>query len=120
MNKKMKWLFSLLLMAGSLLAACSQGSEPASEATAPPAATLAAATDVPATAPVPTVAEATSENEPIAEPTTAEPTATVPASPAQATNDMVEVDVNGRNPDGTYFRGRADAPVVLIDYSDFF
>jgi hypothetical protein len=29
------------------------------------------------------------------------------------------VVVNGRTDDGAYFLGRADAPVTIIDYSDF-
>ncbi len=32
----------------------------------------------------------------------------------------VELDIEyGRNEDGTFYQGAADAPVTLIDYSDF-
>ena len=120
MNKQVNRLFSLLLLGGILLAACSSGSETAGEATAPAATIAPAATDVPATATVAVVVAATAGSDPTDEPAMAEATATTQASPTEATETMTEVEVNGRNADGTYFRGRADAPVVLVDYSDFF
>lgn len=41
----------------------------------------------------------------------AQPTAVIPAGDLAYTT--------GRNADGTYFIGEPDAPVMLIDYSDF-
>jgi hypothetical protein len=53
--------------------------------------------------------------------TTSEPqvTATPASTPTTAAEPTEEVAFNGRNEDGTFFRGAADAPVTMIDYSDF-
>lgn len=52
--------------------------------------------------------------------------ACAPGEPANSTSgapapaETGELDLNtGRNPDGTFFIGDADAPVTLTDYSDF-
>ena len=45
---------------------------------------------------------------PAVEPTATEPPAATPSGP-----------VAGRNDDGTFFFGAADAPLALTDYSDF-
>ncbi|MFW6098242.1 MAG: hypothetical protein ACOC9Z_09195 [Chloroflexota bacterium] len=39
-------------------------------------------------------------------------------TPVEATTEA-EAAVDGRTDDGAYFMGRADAPVRMIDYSDF-
>ena len=83
------------------------------EATALPAATPAATAtsgETAATAPEPT--EAT------AEPTEMSP-ATAPAEGAAPEPEEADVTINGRTDDGAYFLGRADAPLTIIDYSDF-
>ena len=117
MNKRPNVLLCLLLLAMILLASCRQRLDAVSTADAAVATAAMTATPVAAIPTAPTVA-------------TTSPTATatgpadeqsdVTAAPTEAAADATEVEVNGRNPDGTYFRGRADAPVVMIDYSDFF
>lgn len=59
-------------------------------------------------------------------PPAAEPTATTGgratevASPATGSQSPPAGAITyGRNDDGTFFRGMPDAPVTLIDYSDF-
>ena len=56
--------------------------------------------------------------EPTAAPTEVAPT-TAPVETAAPENEEAEVVVNGRTDDGAYFLGRADAPLTIIDYSDF-
>ena len=53
--------------------------------------------------------------------TTSEPeaAATAESTPTAAAEPTEEAAFNGRNEDGTFFRGAADAPVTMIDYSDF-
>lgn len=49
-----------------------------------------------------------------------EPTgATETPSPEAPTATAPPVAVNGRSADGAYFLGREDAPLTIIDYSDF-
>jgi hypothetical protein len=79
----------LLLMA--LLAACGSGNTPTADGS--PA------------------LEATATARAAQQPATPQPTAVVPPG------DLVYT--SGRNDDGTYFLGEPDAPVTLIDYSDF-
>ena len=54
---------------------------------------------------------------------TAETPAQAGASPASGSQgapvDAVDDVIFGRNDDGTFFHGAPDAPVTLIDYSDF-
>lgn len=42
-----------------------------------------------------------------------------PATPTSAASPTAGVVTNGRTADGAYFLGRSDAPVTIIDYSDF-
>ena len=104
-----------------LLAACAPGATPVADApTAQPAATDTAvpvATQPPAdvaTLPASTMTTAPAATTP-ATAETAEPTAeaTVAPSPTAAT------EVNGRTAEGAFFLGSGDAPVTIIDYSDF-
>ena len=93
--------------AGSGVEAISETATATTPATATEAATATqtpVATEAPSTEPPPSpTAEAV-------EPTVAA-TATAESGGAVA--------VNGRTPEGAYFLGRADAPVTIIDYSDF-
>ena len=52
-------------------------------------------------------------------PATPTPLATVEAQPTAADAATAGAVAYGRNEDGTFFHGAADAPVTLIDYSDF-
>jgi hypothetical protein len=51
---------------------------------------------------------------PVAEVETVVPTTEAPAEPIAETGV-----VYGRTPEGAFFQGFADAPITLIDYSDF-
>lgn len=63
---------------------------------------------------IPTEPAATPAANPTDAPAEIAPDATASLPTAEPT-----VAFNGKNEDGTFFRGRADAPVTLIDYSDF-
>ena len=109
-----------------LLAACQGGAEPAGpDQTAAPTKILTTDTQAVATpteAPLPTE-PLLATRPPTAVPLTAatDVTATTEAQDNDPTATPTQsVQVNGRHPDGTYFRGRSDAPIVMIDYSDFF
>lgn len=42
-----------------------------------------------------------------------------PSMEASVTATVAAVAINGRSADGAYFLGREDAPLTIIDYSDF-
>jgi len=123
----MKWLFVLLLTA-LIGTGCGQADIPPTAL--PP--TAVQATEVVATTPPtiepPAVAEVKKAIEPEqsepaeikADPTTVPPTATVePEATGQQDSSTDEaVAINGVY-ENSYFRGSADAPVTIIDYSDF-
>lgn len=88
-----------------------QPTETVAEPASPPAPTMAAADATPTNAPAVVEATPTSTSAP-----TAPPDAGVTETPEDA---VAEVAVNGRTEDGAYFLGRADAPVTIVDYSDF-
>lgn len=115
----------LFLLIALLLAACGPGdTEPAAtvpletqkEAEAVVVATDTALPESPASAAEPEPATAAPTAETAAE-TVAEPTAEAVAD-APEPEPAEAADVNGPY-EGTYFRGSADAPVTMIDYSDF-
>jgi len=123
----MKWFF-VLLLAAFIGTGCGQAEIPP---TAPPP-TEVQPTEIVATAPPATEPPAVAEVETIIEPEpsapaeiTAEPTAVRPTTTAEpdaagqqdSTADEA-VAINGVY-ENSYFRGSADAPVTLIDYSDF-
>jgi len=85
---------------------------------APSAAAVQPTSTLPATntpaAFIPTEPAATALADPTAAPAEIAPDATASLPTAEP-----PVAFNGKNEDGTFFRGRADAPVTLIDYSDF-
>lgn len=127
--KKIIFLLPLLL----LLAAC--GGEPA---LTEPAATAASPAE-PATAgrPTPTNEPAGATEDLAALPptltpasTTAPTAASVTAPPAgdastatipteEPTPPPTEIMIDGQNPDGSFYRGLATAPITMLDYSDF-
>ena len=82
--------------------------------TAPPTETPFSPTDTPE----PTETMAVATEEPVD--SSPAPTETATSVPTDTPEPVAEVQINGRNPDGTFFRGRSDAPVTIIDYSDFF
>jgi hypothetical protein len=117
-NARMRTLALLLLL---LLAACA----PAADEVPP---TQSPITDTPTTADRPTAGltpppSATDAPAPTAAVATGEPTA-APAVDSAATQPPTATTapsgpVAGRNDDGTFFYGAADAPLTLTDYSDF-
>jgi PBP1b-binding outer membrane lipoprotein LpoB len=127
----MKWLFLLLL--GALISTgCGQTDTPP---TAPPStaaptaetvATIPPTTEPPAEAEVETAVEpeqaapTESLTPSLAEPTDVPPTATAVADSAgQQESSVAEPVVFNGVYENSYFRGAADAPVTMIDYSDF-
>jgi hypothetical protein len=131
----MKATYALLLFV-LLLVACSPGAtEPAATLlpeTQEEAAAVAAPTDTPlpeipttaaepsAPTAIPTAEAAASA---VAEPTEAAASAVaasaVAVEPATVEPEPVEASAVNGPYEGTYFRGSADAPVTMIDYSDF-
>ncbi len=108
----------LILIVLLMLAACTPESAEEPVATAvPPTPTVAQAVELPTAVPTspptaePALPEATEQ--PLAElpPTELPPTA-VPET------ETLEI-VYGRNQEGAFFHGNPDAPVTLIDFSDF-
>ncbi|MCA9867068.1 MAG: hypothetical protein KIS95_13530 [Anaerolineae bacterium] len=115
----MKFTLLFLLCGLILPAACSP--QASVEPTADVATVEVTATFVPltATAPPPEVITATSLPA-TTEPATVAPAATIAVTATPATEDQSSSVVTyGRTDDGAYFHGAADAPVTLIDYSDF-
>ena len=121
------WLTSLGLVL--LLSACG-GAEPtpAPSPTAEPTTTPRSAvtvaeqptelppTGLPATTAPPTQEPPAPAVAPLAEPTATQPAAEPTLSPLPTPQEMAAY---GRTNDGFYVRGRADAPITIIDYSDF-
>ncbi len=112
--KRLPVIFLLLF-----LVACG-GNGNVSPTVAPTAATLP---DAAASRPTPTAIPVTSTTLPPAIATVADTSTDVPATVTlEVTPDQptaTTVLINGKNEDGTFFRGRADAPITFIDYSDF-
>lgn len=125
-NRGMKPLtLTFFIAAGLLLVGCSGPSaETATESSSTATATLPP-TQPPPTDPPPTATDASLVS---AEPATPTPLATEAAvsptdepTPTEAPTisaEVVEV-VSGQLPSGAFFLGDVDAPVTLIDYSDF-
>lgn len=98
--------------------------EPATVTDAPALPTTAIAITETAPPPVAVTSEATATNEGQAAPTSTEP---APAPSPETTDtptapQSVEADdpvIYGRTGEGAFFHGSPDAPVTLIDYSDF-
>jgi hypothetical protein len=126
----MRYWAALLLVATLILSACG-GAEPSDQAAAPqqedegtasvtePAEILATATDMPTevASVTPTTAE---QPEPtIGEPEVTDPAPTItPTAEISPTPPEQEAAFNGQF-ESTYFRGAANAPITIIDYSDF-
>jgi hypothetical protein len=127
----MKWLFVLIIGVGISTGCGQRDTQP----TAPPtsgAQTAEIVATIPPTTGTPVEAEVTSASEPeqaaspeIPDPTPAEPTALPPSATSepdlagQQESDVPEaVTFNGVY-ENSYFRGAADAPVTILDYSDF-
>lgn len=101
-----------------LLVACGTAETADTPPTQPPPAPATESAAIP-TATLPTAPEPA---EPTAAPADGEAAATeasppTPASPATA--EPQPLVTSGRNDNGTFFRGAPDAPVTLVDYSDF-
>ena len=117
----MRRIFPILLLITLALVACSGVEQPID--TPPPATTVGTLPEPMATEPAepesPT-AEATAVEQP-ADAATEPPTVAESAAtelPATEPPQAAEIAVNGPY-ENTYFRGREDAPVTVIDYSDF-
>lgn len=115
--KGMKRIIFVILL--FLLAACATGT--AVEPTAVPTETAVPPTAVVEMAMIESTAVPTSLPTPTDEPAPVEPTQSPPTEPAPtAVSNAAEVVVEyGRTQEGAFFHGSADAPVTLIDFSDF-
>ena len=112
------WILILPIVLLALVA-CAPGAEPESEvsvAVASPEATEPPLPEV-ATEPPPTA---------LSSPTTAVPTNEPPAPPTAIPTAEIEPTtvpetavIAGRTDEGAFFLGAVDAPVTMIDYSDF-
>jgi len=127
----MKWLFVLILGVGISTGCGQRDTQP----TAPPTSGAQAAeivATIPPTTGTPVDAEVKSASEPvqaatieIPDPTPAEPTAlplsatTEPDSAGQQESISDEAIAFNGAYENSYFRGAADAPVTILDYSDF-
>jgi hypothetical protein len=108
------WLIPLVALLLFLATACSDSTPEAPIAQPPPATptsapAVAAATDTSAIEPTQAAAASTTASEIVAEPTT--------AAPAKEGVDWLTVE--GKTADNLAYLGNPDAPVTLIDYSDF-
>ena len=137
MTRARRWFHQALILLALALVGCGQAGEltatprPAAERASTstpidPTAPIAAAPDVTTTAsPPPTETRALSPTaQPAAEtetpPSASDPTAPTESTPAtEPTATEEAVATSGRTEDGYFFRGRADAPVTLWDFSDF-
>lgn len=126
MTTMIKTNLAFILITILLLTACAPDAEQ-SPTEAPSAATLPQPT---ATVSIPTAPAsspaAESEVDPGATPVETAPIAATETSPATVPEESeapqeseTTVAVSGRTEHGAYFLGRADAPVTIIDYSDF-
>jgi hypothetical protein len=107
----------LSLLLGLMLAGCAPGATPVEPAA--PADTLTPAPPVIAIATATPVSSQAPPENALPSPEAATPAApTEPAAEATPTSNATTV-VYGRTDDGAFFHGAADAPVTLIDYSDF-
>lgn len=111
-------LLVLLVGCGSMTPAAQPAAEPSSPLLSQPTSVpTIAATAAPPTltaVPLPTAAATTAEATSTPQPT-AQPTEVMAVEPT----DTAEPALFGRTEEGAFFRGAADAPVTLIDYSDF-
>lgn len=115
------------------LAACAPGDGEQAAVIASPTAEQVAVTDEETSTALPPSPTAVANDEgeavnaedaetPAEEATVEAPTETAAPPPEEtpvAATTEAEAAVNGRTEDGAYFLGRADAPVRMIDYSDF-
>ncbi len=108
--RKYRWGIPALLLAIGLLSACGSPAAPP-----PAAATVAAPAEA---APAPAAAATTS---PVAEAATAAPAEEAPAGDAPVAAPAAPVDwLQSASLEGDYFTlGNPDAPVRVLDYSDF-
>ncbi len=116
---------ALLLVVLLFLAACSSEQPPAETSATQPAGEAAAGRATPTNEPLAEQPAATQETAGSTDVATIPPTevlgteAPIIVSTASPTATTAARQFNGQNPDGTFFRGAADAPVTMIDYSDF-
>jgi hypothetical protein len=128
-------LLLVLLMAALLPGACTgqQITEPMAEITVPvesgtappatktpgllPAETSTPQSRTPTKFPAPAATEESADIAPAETPANPDPTATTEPT-VQAEEQTVQV-ISGQTAEGAYFYGNPDAPVTLLDYSDF-
>ncbi len=117
--------FVLLVMVALLVAACTGTAPPVAEkptdtpTAIPPSPTPAPPEDTPTAIP-PTATVAAPSEKPAAETTpTPLPSPTKPPAPTATATAVDWLTVQGRTADGLPTLGNPDAPVQVIDYSDF-